>query len=82
MSPGSSGQTHRDEEDAAEQGARQRRLHYLLQAGVARLVTSDQGRDVEGHLRDGAERGVHQRTHRKVTLGRDTAHDRHDDTET
>ena len=37
-------------------------------------MPSDQGRDVEGHLRDGAERGVHQRTHRKVTLSRDAAH--------
>lgn len=65
--------TYGDEEYAPKQGAGQRRLDNLLQADVAGLVTFDQGCDVEGHLGDGAERGVHQRTHRKVTLGRDTA---------
>jgi len=68
--------TYRDEEYAPKQGAGQRRLDNLLQAGVAGLVTFDQGCDVEGHLGDGAERGVHQRAHRKVTLGRDTAETR------
>ena len=32
-------------------------------------MSSQQRRDVERHLRDGAERGVHHRSHREVTLG-------------
>lgn len=61
--------TYRDEEYAPKEGASQCCLDNLLQAGAASLVTPDQGCDVEGHLSDGAECGVHQCTHRKVTLG-------------
>lgn len=63
---------HRDEEDASEQRASQRRFDNLLQTRVACLVTSEQGRDVKGQLCDGAEAGVHHCAHCKVTLGWDT----------
>lgn len=64
---------HRDEEDASEQCAGQCGLNNLLQTRIGFPVTSEQGCDVKGQLRDGAKGGVHHRTHCKVTLGRDTA---------
>lgn len=63
---------HRDEEDAAKQSASQRCFDDLLQTRVGCPVTSEQGCDVEGQLCDGAEGGVHYRTHCKVTLSWDT----------
>lgn len=66
-------QTHGDEEDAAQQGAGERRLDELVEAPGACTVALQQRRDIEGDLRDGAEGGVHHCTHRKVTLCRDAA---------
>lgn len=63
-----SGSTHGYEEDAAQQGAGERRLDQLVEALGARVVALQQHRDVEGDLRDGAEGGVHHRAHRKVAL--------------
>lgn len=66
-------QAHRDEEDASEQSPSQCRLYDLLQTGIGRPVASEQGCDVKGQLRDGAEGGVHHSADSEVTLGGDTA---------
>lgn len=60
--------THRYEEDTAEQSPCERRFDDLFITSGASAVSPQQRRDVERHLRDGAESGVHHRSHRKITL--------------
>lgn len=60
--------SHRYEEDAAQQGAGESRFDDLCIALVSCAVTLQQSCDVEGHLRNRAERGVYYRSHCKVTL--------------
>lgn len=69
--------THGDEEYATEQGSRESRLHDLFVALAGCAVASQQRRDVEGHLSDGAKGGVHHRSHGKVTLCRDAVETNH-----
>lgn len=63
--------THRNEEDAAEQGSGESCFHDLFVALAGGALAPQQRRDVERHLSDGAERGVHHCSHGKVTLCRD-----------
>lgn len=65
---GSIHNTDGDEENAAQEGSSQGSLDDLLQTRVPFAVSPEQGRDVEAQLCDGAERGVHNRAHSKVTL--------------
>lgn len=60
---------HRYEQYAAEQGPGERCFDDLFITLGGSLVSSQQRRDVERHLCDGAERGVHHRSHCEVTLG-------------
>lgn len=64
--------SHRYEEDAAQQGASESSFDDLCIALVSCAVTLQQSCDVEGHLRNRAERGVYYRSHCKVTLGGNT----------
>lgn len=64
--------TDRNKEDATEQGASERRFNELFVTFVAEAMTLQQGSDVEGHLCDGAECGVHYSSHCEVALSRDT----------
>lgn len=64
--------SHRYEEDAAQQCAGQSRFDDLCVALVSCAMTLQQSCDVEGHLRNRAERGVYYRSHCKVTLCRNT----------
>lgn len=63
--------THRNEEYAAEQGSGESCFHDLFVALAGGALAPQQRRDVERHLSDGAERGVHHCSHGKVTLCRD-----------
>lgn len=63
--------THRDEEYATEQGPGESWFDDLFVALAGCAVASQQSRDVERHLSDGAKRGVHHCSHGKVTLCRD-----------
>lgn len=63
--------THRNEEYAAEQGSGESCFHNLFVALAGGALAPQQRRDVERHLSDGAERGVHHCSHGKVTLCRD-----------
>lgn len=69
--------THGDEEYATEQGSGESRFHNLFVALAGCAVASQQRRDVERHLSDGAKRGVDHRSHSKVTLRRDAAGTNH-----
>lgn len=73
---GAGSSTHRYEEDAAEQSPSERRFDDLFITPGASAVSPQQRRDVEGHLRDGAEGGVHHRSHCKITLCRQATHTR------
>lgn len=64
--------TDRNEEDASEQGPRESGFNDLCVTFAPGAMTLQQGGDVEGHLGDGAERGVHYCPHCEVTLSRDT----------
>lgn len=66
--------THGYEEDAAEQSPSERRFDDLFITPGASAVSPQQRRDVEGHLGDGAEGGVHHCSHCKITLCRQATH--------
>lgn len=63
--------THRYEEDTAEQSPRECRFDDLLITSGPGAVSPPERRDVERYLRDGAESGIHHRSHCKVTLCRE-----------
>lgn len=69
--------THRNEEYAAEQGSGESCFHDLFVALAGGALAPQQRRDVERHLSDGAERGVHHCSHGKVTLCRDAVETDH-----
>lgn len=66
--------THGYEEDAAEQSPSERRFDDLFITPGASAVSPQQRRDVEGHLGDRAEGGVHHCSHCKITLRRQATH--------
>ena len=65
--------THRYEQDAPEQGASECGFNDLFVTFGGSTVSLQQRCDVERHLCDGAKRGVHHRSHCKVTLCRNAA---------
>ena len=61
---------HRYEQYTPEQGPSERCFDDLLITFGFSVVSLKQCCDVESHLCDGAERGIHHRPHCKVTLSR------------